>query len=61
MRLSARYIQPEVMVSPEAKWPIRLRTGGLVFTMDAAEALDLATQLADAVAEINNHEGNTPS
>ncbi len=33
--------------------PIRLRTGGLTFAMDAAEALDLANQLADAVTRIN--------
>ncbi|WP_370500262.1 hypothetical protein NWT09_00120 [Mycolicibacterium sp. jd] len=52
MRLSARNVQSEVKVSRDAVLPIRLRTGGLVFAMDAAEALDLANQLADAVAEL---------
>ena len=61
MRLSGRDIQPDVKVSPGTVRPIRLRAAGLVFGMERAEALDLATQLADAVAEINHHEGNTPS
>lgn len=52
MRLSARNVQPEIKVSPGAVLPIRLRTGGFAFAMDAAEALDLANQLADAVAEL---------
>lgn len=61
MRLSAREVAPSVALMPDSVRPIRLRTGGLTFTMDVAEALDLATQLADAVAEINNNEGNTSS
>lgn len=52
MRLSGRDVQPEIKVSPETVRPIRLRLGGLVFVMHANEALDLANQLADAVAEL---------
>ncbi|TQK27886.1 hypothetical protein [Arthrobacter sp. SLBN-53] len=52
MRLSARNVQPEVRVSPDAVLPIRLRTGGFAFAMDAAEALHLANELADAVASL---------
>jgi hypothetical protein len=61
MRLSGRDIQPDVKVSPGTVRPIRLRAAGLVFGMNRAEALHLADQLADAVDEIANHEGNTPS
>jgi hypothetical protein len=52
MRLSGRDIQPDVKVSPGTVRPIRLRTAGFVFAMGPAEALHLATQLADAVAEV---------
>ncbi|MDN4518149.1 hypothetical protein QYF68_09960 [Mycolicibacterium austroafricanum] len=52
MRLNARYVQPEVKVSPDAVLPIRLRVGGFMFAMEAVEALDLANQIADAVAEL---------
>ncbi|WP_418601576.1 hypothetical protein [Mycolicibacterium sp. SCSIO 43805] len=61
MRLSGRDIQPDVKVSPDTVRPIRLRAAGLVFGMNTAEAMHLATQLADAVDEIHNHEGNAPS
>ena len=61
MRLSGRDIQPDVKVSPGTVRPIRLRTAGLVFGLNPAEALHLASQLANAVDEINNNEGNTPS
>lgn len=61
MRLTARETAPCVGVMHDSVRPIRLRAGGLTFAMDTAEALDLATQLADAVAKINNNEGNTPS
>ncbi|WP_156432465.1 hypothetical protein [Mycobacterium sp. M26] len=42
-----------VIVTHESVRPIRMRTGGLTFSMDTAEALDLANQLADAVTRIN--------
>lgn len=61
MRLTARETAPYVNVMQDSVRPIRMRTGGLTFAMDTAEAIELATQLVDAVAEINNHEGNTPS
>ena len=53
MRLSAREVSPSVVVLYESGRPIRLRTGGLTFAMDTDEALDLASQLADAVTRIN--------
>ncbi|PQP38792.1 hypothetical protein ACORG1_24650 [Mycobacterium sp. TJFP1] len=52
MRLSGRDVQPEIKVSPETVRPIRLRLAGFVFTMHPTEAMDLANQLADAVAEL---------
>ncbi len=61
MRLTARETAPFVNVMHDSVRPIRMRAGGLTFAMETAEAIELATQLADAVAEINNHEGNTPS
>lgn len=54
MRLSAREVAPSVAVMPDSVRPIRLRAGGLTFTMDVAEALGLATQLADAIAEVQS-------
>lgn len=54
MRLSGREVQPEIKVSPGTVRPIRLRTAGFVFTMGPVEAMDLATQLADAVAEVRS-------
>lgn len=56
MRLSGRDVQPDVKVSPGTVRPIRLRAGGLMFGLDAAEALDLANQLADAVALLKTQE-----
>lgn len=53
MRLSARDVHPMVVVLHDSGRPIRMRTGGLTFAMDTAEALNLATQLADAVTRIN--------
>lgn len=61
MRLTARETAPCVNVMHDSVRPIRMRSGGLTFAMDAAEAIELATQLADAVAEINTNEGNTSS
>lgn len=52
MRLSGRDVQPDVKVSPESIRPIRLRFAGFVFAMQGTEALDLANQLADAVAAL---------
>lgn len=58
MRLSARDLHPTIVVAPDTVRPIRLRTGALTFMFTAAEAINLATQLADAVTELN--EGKTP-
>lgn len=58
MRLSAREVAPSVALMPESVRPIRLRTGGLTFTMDVAEALDLANRLADAVSQLNTPKEN---
>ncbi len=52
MRLTARETAPFVNAMPDSVRPIRLRAGGLTFAMDTAEAIDLATQLADAVDEL---------
>lgn len=49
MRLSAKDVTYAVRVLPEASRPIRLRIGALNYSIDATEALALATQLADAV------------
>ncbi len=54
MRLSARNLEPSVVVSPGTERPIRLRTGALTYMFTTAEAVDLATKLADAVGEINH-------
>lgn len=59
MRLSARDLDPRVTTMPANARPIRLRAAGLVFAFEPAEALALAHQLADAVAEVNN-ERRTP-
>ena len=60
MRLSAREVNPSVVVLYESGRPIRMRTGGLTFAMDTAEALDLANQLADAVTRINQQRKDDP-
>lgn len=61
MRLSGREMQASVIVLHESGRPIRLRAAGLTFSMDTAEALDLATQLADAVTRINEQREDQPS
>lgn len=53
MRLSAT-ITASVGTRPESARPIRLRIGGLTYGMDTAEAIQLATHLADAVDEIKS-------
>ncbi|KUI16152.1 hypothetical protein AU191_01050 [Mycolicibacterium acapulense] len=58
MRLSAKEMAVQVGAMPGSARPIRLRGGGLQFQMTCAEAVELATQLADAVDEIRNHERN---
>ena len=58
MRLSSRDVQPEIVAVPDTQRPIRLRTGTISFGLTPAEAIDLATQLADAVQTLNQR--NTP-
>ena len=52
MRLSARDISFKVAAIPSSVRPIRVRGGGLTYMLTSEEAVDLATQLADAVSEI---------
>ena len=51
MRVAARNFDPSVVVAPGSERPIRLRTGALTYMFTEAEAVDLATKLADAVQE----------
>ncbi len=53
MRVAAKDLHPTVTVAPDTVRPIRLRTGALTYMFNTAEAIDLATQLADAVGEVN--------
>lgn len=53
MRLSARNIDAKVVVMPESSCPVRLRVLGLTFGLTSSEALQLATDLADAVSATN--------
>ncbi len=52
MRLSARDLDPTVVLAPDTQRPIRLRTGALTYMFTAAEAIELATKLADAVTQL---------
>jgi len=54
MRIAARNLDPTVVVAPGTERPIRLRTGALTYMFTTAEAVELATKLADAVGEINH-------
>lgn len=57
MRLSARDFQPEIVLAPDSRRPIRLRAGGgMAFMLTPTEAIDLATQLADAVTQFKAQE-----
>lgn len=56
MRLAARDLNPTVTVAPETGRPIRLRTGAMTYMMTAAEAIELATELADAVTRLKAQE-----
>ncbi len=57
MRLSARDFQPEIVLAPDSRRPIRLRAGGgITFMLTPTEAIELATALADAVTNINRKE-----
>lgn len=61
MRLSGRHVNPEVVVMRDTARPIRLRAAGLAYMFTADEAVELATQLADAVDEIRtNNRKATP-
>ncbi|BBX72280.1 hypothetical protein H7H78_11705 [Mycobacterium shinjukuense] len=53
MRLSARNFDAKVDVTPESSRPVRLRIIGLTFGLTPPEALQLATDLADAVNQLN--------
>lgn len=53
MKLVGRKILPTVEVIPESGLPIRLRLSGHAYAMEAAEAVQLANDLADAVEDID--------
>lgn len=52
MRRNAQNLDPLVAGAPGTVRPIRMRLGGLVYSMEPEEAIELATQLADAVQRI---------
>src|ERR1700739_2735335 len=52
MRLDAQNGPAQVQAAPDTVRPIRLRLGPLRFSMDTAEAIDLARQLVAAVDEL---------
>ncbi|MBI3227785.1 MAG: hypothetical protein HYZ39_22295 [Mycolicibacterium cosmeticum] len=54
-------MSPSVVVLHESGRPIRLRAAGLTFSMDTTEAMDLATQLADAITRINEQREDQSS
>jgi hypothetical protein len=56
MRLSARDLVPDIGLAAESIRPVRLRTGGLTYMLTAAEAVELATKLADAVTQLREQE-----
>jgi hypothetical protein len=56
MRLSGREVTPEVAIMAGTRRPVRLRTGVLTYMLTPAEAIDLATQLADAVTQVKEQE-----
>lgn len=61
MRLSAKDLAANVVIMPGTVRPVRLRMAGLSYCLEPDEAIELANQLADAVAEINTTERkNTP-
>lgn len=56
MRISAKNTGYNVLVLPGSGRPIRLRIGGLSYCLDVAEAVKLATAIADAVTETQTFE-----
>jgi len=57
MRLCAKNSTPTVTAMPDTDIrPVRMYLGGMTYRMEPAEALELATQLADAVDELRNTE-----
>lgn len=52
MRLAGREFDPGVVVAPGTTRPIRMRLCGLSFMLDKQEAIQLATQLADAATQL---------
>lgn len=56
MRLSGREYEPIVAVAPGTTRPVRVRAGTLSFMFTTAQAIELATQLADAVTELRTQE-----
>lgn len=54
MRLNARNVTHEVVAIPGTERPIRLRIGGLAYALYPAEAVAVATDLADAITQLRN-------
>jgi hypothetical protein len=61
MKMLVSNSSSEVTVSTVGVRPIRLRLGPVRFAMSEAEAIDLATRLADAVAERRRTAVTTPA
>lgn len=57
MRLNHKDLPFRVRAAAEAPHPIRMQIAGLTFGLTAAEAIRLATLLADTVAEVKEHTG----
>lgn len=57
MRLAAKDLAASVVAAPGTARPVRLRIGGLAFGMEPAEAIDLASRIADVVTELKNQTG----
>lgn len=53
MRLSGKEVIMKVNVVRHIPMPIQIRGGGMSFMMTPDEAIELASHLADAVAELN--------
>lgn len=56
MRLAAKDLTPSVVAAPGTARPVRIRLSGLTYCLEADEAIELATQLADAVTRLRTQE-----
>lgn len=56
MRLAAKDLAASVVAAPGTARPVRLRIGGLSYCLEPAEAIDLATRIADVVTALKEQE-----